>query len=202
MAGSRPTRSAEQSQAGRAGALRNTVEATATLDGPLTGYRMPMNPRRQVTALAVFFFLIGVGLLAITAISLWQTQHFIRTSARASGRVADLEYHAGPAGRGGGRGGFVTVFTFADSSGQAHTARTSDWQNPPTHQIGDAVTVLYQPTNPEAAKIESFSTLWILPTFLGFFGLAFTIIGAVAFVAGRRTYGVTTPPDSSMGARC
>lgn len=52
------------------------------------------------------------------------------------------------------------------------------------------------------AKIESFRTLWVVPTFFGVFGLAFTIIGAVAFVAVRRTFGVTTPPDSSMDAQC
>ena len=101
----------------------------------------------------------------------------------------DLEWRNGEGGRRTSGGGYVTVFAFTDGSGQAHTVRTKSAQNPPTHQIGAAVEVLFQPESPEDANIRSFQTLWLIPSILAGFGFGFAGIGGYAFAVGRKTYG-------------
>ena len=140
-----------------------------------------MNTLRQVRVLSAAFCLVGIGLLAASAFLACRTSTFIHTSRTALGRVVELE--------GNRRGRYVTVFTFPDASGQIRTARTKSAQNPPTHPIGATVEVLFQPTNPEDARIRSFKTLWDIPTFLAGFGVLFAGVGGYAFVAGRKTYG-------------
>jgi hypothetical protein len=144
-----------------------------------------MNTLRQITVLTAAFFLVGVGLLVASGFLVWQTSTFIRTSKSVPGRVVDLEWCKGSSGA----GGYRTVFTFTDGFGQAHTVRTESVQNPPTHRIGAAVEVLFQPASAEKAKIRSFKTLWLIPTVLAGFGVGFAGIGGCAFVAARRTYG-------------
>jgi hypothetical protein len=144
-----------------------------------------MNTLRQVTALTVAFVLVGVSLLAASAFLAWETSTFIRTSKTVPGRVVDLEWRKGSSGT----GGYRTVFTFTDGSGQAHTVRTKTAHNPPTHRIGAAVEVLFQPTYPEDARIRSFQTLWLIPAALAGAGVGFAGVGACAFVVARRRFG-------------
>jgi len=145
-----------------------------------------MNPHRQGTAVSVTFFFLGIGLLVAAGIFTWRTQAFIAQSVSTQGRVVELEYRSAIRARSGG--GEVTVFTFTDTTGRQHTNRAGAAQSPPTHQVGDTVTVLYSASQPETAQIRAFRTLWILPTFLGGFGVAFTVVGLVALVAVRKTY--------------
>lgn len=148
-----------------------------------------MNHLRQATVLqAVVFFLVGIGCLSAAAYHFFEVSAFVRTAKTATGRVVDLEYHRG--GRAGGV--YVTVFTFADTAGVTHTARTSS----PTHHLGDEVVVLYQPASPETARIRAF-WIWSLPTILSGFGLAFSIVGVFVFVAARRTYRTTHDEDAT-----
>jgi hypothetical protein len=148
-----------------------------------------MNILRQTTVMALAFFFVGVGLLVGAAYQFFGVRSFVRTAISVPGRVVDLEYQSGLGGR--SSGGFKTVFTFSDASGVTHTGRTSSAQNPATHDIGEEVVVLYRSGSVKDARIRSFRTLWILPTFLGVFGAAFSVIGALAYVSARRTYGPT-----------
>ena len=169
--------------AGFVDAQSTTAAAQLCVKAPI---EHSMSILRQVTALTVAFVLVGLGLLIASAFLTWQTSNFIRTSKTAPGRVVDLEWCSGSSGHGGG---YRTVFSFTDSYGQAHTVRTKSWQNPPTHRIGAAVEVLFQPMVPEEASIRSFQTLWLIPTVLAGLGVAFAGIGGGAFVAARKTYG-------------
>jgi hypothetical protein len=53
----------------------------------------------------------------------------------------------------------------------------------PSHEVGDEVTVLYDPDHPLNARIKSFGSyvlMWILPGITGILGLGF--LGAVLIV--------------------
>jgi hypothetical protein len=58
-----------------------------------------MNTLRQVTVLTTAFFLVDVGLLAVSFL-VWQTFTFIRAAKTAPGRVVDLEWRKGSSGAG------------------------------------------------------------------------------------------------------
>jgi hypothetical protein len=70
-----------------------------------------------------------------------------------------------------------------------HAYRTTVAEYPAPFSVGDRITVLFQPADPSPARIKSFRSLWIIPTFLLGFGLGFMGIGGAAFNAARNTYG-------------
>lgn len=148
-----------------------------------------MNMLRRFTVLSTAFLIAGAGLLVVSTALVWRTSTFIRSSRTAPGRVVDLEWRNG-SGRSKTSGGYATVFVFTDGSGQAHTVRTKSAYDPLTHRIGSAIEVLFQPENPEDAKIRSFRTLWLIPVALAGAGVGFAGAGAFVLVAARRRFGV------------
>ena len=135
---------------------------------------------RQVTLLALFFVIVGLGfLVAATLVSL-QTREFVASAVSTTGLVVALEP---------GHRGYYTVFTYADDHGQPHTDRTDSAEDPAPFRVGSRITALYLPNLPEAARIKSFRTLWLLPAVLWGFGLGITLAGTFGFIAARKTYG-------------
>ena len=84
---------------------------------------------------------------------------------------------------------YYPVFTFKDSKGQTHEIDSSSGQYPPAYKVGDTVTVLYQPEQPENAKLDSFFDIWGWAAMLGGFGVLDLVVGlgmlAVVFIIQR-----------------
>ena len=110
---------------------------------------------------------------------------FISQSVSTQGRVIDLDYRSGIGPR--SAIGYVAVFTFSDVTGQQHTNRIGSAQNPPRHQAGDTAPRFMADDPAGRANSGVSGTLWAVPTFLGGFGVAFTAVGLLGFLAARKT---------------
>ncbi len=78
---------------------------------------------------------------------------------------------------------YVPVVEFKSRDGQRMRVQLTEGSNPPSHEVGDEVTVLYEPENPSDARIKSFGStalMWILPGITGLLGIAF--LGAILAV--------------------
>jgi hypothetical protein len=70
----------------------------------------------------------------------------------------------------------------------------SEGSSSPSHEVGDEVTVLYNPERPLEARVKSFGSsalMWVLPGITGILGLVF--LGAVLVV--RRLMPSTEPQN-------
>jgi hypothetical protein len=133
---------------------------------------------------SVTSLLVGFALTLAGVIWLVKTAFFVIAAAEAPGVVAQIEEHPNSSE-------WDLTFTFSDAEGKAHTAQTSllwyksppsTWRPPPI-EAGDAVTVLYDHSAPEDAKVDSFGALWARPLFTLGLGLFFTIGGYVFLLA-------------------
>jgi hypothetical protein len=73
--------------------------------------------------------------------------------------------------------------TSFEVDGRRHTVHMTEGSSAPAHEVGDEVTVLYNPDRPLEARIQSFGSsalMWIWPGMTGILGLAF--LGAVIVV--------------------
>jgi hypothetical protein len=78
---------------------------------------------------------------------------------------------------------YVPVVEFVSKDGRHHTARMTEGSSVPSHEVGDEITVLYDPEHPLDARIQSFGSsalMWVLPGIAGILGLGF--LGAVLAV--------------------
>jgi hypothetical protein len=73
---------------------------------------------------------------------------------------------------------YYPVVEYVSSDGKRHTVQLSEGSNPASYEIGDEVTVLYEPEHPLDARIKSFDSsalMWVLPVITGILGLAFLV---------------------------
>jgi uncharacterized protein DUF3592 len=78
---------------------------------------------------------------------------------------------------------YFPVVEFVSSDGRRHSVQLTEGSSTPSHEVGDEVTVLYNPDQPLDARIQSFGSsalMWILPGITGILGLGF--LGAVLAV--------------------
>ena len=78
---------------------------------------------------------------------------------------------------------YYPVVEFSAKDGKRREVQLSEGSFPPAYEVGDEVTVLYEPDHPLDARIKSFGSsalMWILPGITGILGIAF--LGAVVAV--------------------
>jgi len=78
---------------------------------------------------------------------------------------------------------YFPVVEFVSGDGRFHSVQMTEGSSAPSHEVGDEVTVLYDPDRPLDARIQSFGSsalMWILPGITGVLGLGF--LGAVMAV--------------------
>ena len=78
---------------------------------------------------------------------------------------------------------YFPVVEFVSADGRRHSVQMSEGSSSPSQEVGDEVTVLYNPEHPLDARVKSFGSsalMWVLPGITGILGLAF--LGAVLVV--------------------
>jgi len=78
---------------------------------------------------------------------------------------------------------YYPVVQFTASDGRRRSVQMTEGSQSPSHEVGDEVTVRYDPEHPLDARIKSFGSnalMWILPGITGILGLGF--LGAVMVV--------------------
>jgi cell division protein FtsL len=92
---------------------------------------------------------------------------------------------------------YYPVVEYVSADGRRHSVQMSEGSSSPSQEVGDQVTVLYNPEHPLDARIKSFGSyalMWILPGITGILGLAF--LGAV--LAVRRFMPSTEEPQNVL----
>jgi len=142
---------------------------------------------------AVLAFFLGLALLGVAVFLAIDTRHDIATAVRADGIVTDLIVDSDS-----DSDTYHPHVRFVTARGEAVEFTSSVGSNPAGFDIGEHVIVLYDPSNPQDARIDSFVQLWFVPLIVGFFGLVFATPGGVASIVllrwSRRPSGPTAPP--------
>ena len=125
--------------------------------------------------------LAGVVLLFFGFKLLFSTRSFIKTATETNGEVIRVDLSSSTDTDSSGNRSTSTnyrpVVNFTTSDGQDITFASSVASNPSPYEVGDKVTVLYNPLRPHDAKIKSFVQLWIGTLIVGGLGILFTLIG-------------------------
>lgn len=98
---------------------------------------------------------------------------FLKTAERSSGTVIENIQKVSSKGK----YTYSPLIEFYDQNGEKTTFESLNSSNPPSYSIGQKVQVLYQPTHPQSAKIDSFHDFWLGPILSGILGFLFFGIG-------------------------
>ncbi len=126
---------------------------------------------------------VAILMLLIAGIASFNNVQKINREESAPGVVVDmtkrLEYDENDSDRVIGET-YYPVVEFTANDGKRRSVQLNEGSWPPAYEIGDEVTVLYEPDRPLDARIKSVGSsagMWILPVITGILGVAF--LGAV-----------------------
>jgi hypothetical protein len=125
---------------------------------------------------------IGVVFVIIAAWMLVSTIQFRERAQSTEGVVVEL------VSRRGSKGGvtYSPVYEFKDRNGGQHRVQSSTSSNPASYDVGERVTVRYDPARPGDARIDGFMDNWFLPLIFGGIGSIFAVIGGAIGMHGVR----------------
>ena len=73
---------------------------------------------------------------------------------------------------------YYPVVEYHSLDGRFHSVQLAEGSTPASYEIGDEVTVLYDPEHPLDARIKSFGSsalMWVLPGITGILGISFLV---------------------------
>lgn len=131
----------------------------------------------MIETLLPFFIpiLVGGG-MTFAAVFLWvRTRAFLNAAQKTQGVITQMIYRR--SSKGGGS--YLPEYSFKTLEGQQITVRDNLSSNPPMFQVGQQIEVLYDPQNPQNARINKWMNLYFLPALFGFLGITFDCVGII-----------------------
>lgn len=143
---------------------------------------------RTLGRLGWLALLLGLAMLAGAGYAASRTAAFLRIAASADGTVVALDESVSTDSDGRRSRTYRPVVEFAPASGAVRTFTSRTGSSPPAYDVGERVTVLYDPQDPDDARLKGTFSLWGLAIILGGIGVGFAGIGGgmIAVRGGRR----------------
>ena len=129
--------------------------------------------------IGVVFGLVGLLLMAIGLFIWFRTRMFMSSAQEVKGTVIRMVYSYGGSDSGGG---YSPVYQFRTIDGQTIVVTDGISSNPPMFTEGQIIDVLYDPKNPQKARIKRWMSLYFVSVLLGGIGLIFGGVGVVMLI--------------------
>jgi Protein of unknown function (DUF3592) len=144
--------------------------------------------QRSIAHRVVRFFLIlfltsCFCCLVLSFVFALHTTSFLHTATKASGHIIRLEERFDSQNN---SNEYAPVFQFVAGDRKTYTITSRTASNPAGFEIGENVLVLYKPSDPAGAELDSFWQIWLVPMILIFISAAHGFISGVFFFIERR----------------
>jgi hypothetical protein len=154
---------------------------------------------KTLTIIKYVFLLIGAGMLIGTAFLFTSARSFVAHAVHAQGVVVALQprldsHHDSNSSTNYSNGSrtWAPLVRFSHN-GQVIDFTGSTSSNPPSYHVNQTVPILFDPSNPFGAKIDTFFSVWGGPVILGGLGTVFFVL------SDRRPDDRHTPLNGARG---
>lgn len=141
---------------------------------------------KTLNILKYIFAICGAGMFVGAIFISLNTVEFLKTALTTQGTVVELQpvrSHKSTT--------YKPVVDFIDVKGVKIEFASGSSSNPPSYEVGEKVEVLYNPKEPQDAKIKSFFSLWMGPLIVGIVGAVFFAVGFSFFISEKKKRDLT-----------
>jgi hypothetical protein len=131
------------------------------------------------------FWLLPLSTVILIVLSIWFTYtsyKFSTSGEEVQGTVVRLESSTSD-----GSTTYSPVYSYT-VDGKKYEYESVNSSNPPAHEVGEVVTLLYDPERPDKARVNSFFELWLLPIIMCPVSFMMLILSIGVPFLVRRTY--------------
>jgi len=132
------------------------------------------------TTLQIGFFVVSAIALTVAVARYTSTKRFLRTASTCAGTILENIRRTDNEGQ----PCYHPRFAFETPDGREMVVESSFGTNPPSFRPGQQVVVLFDPSEPKDARINTFAQLWGVAIVFGIFGSVF--LGADIFLLCRK----------------
>ena len=132
----------------------------------------------KIIIVGVIFFLIGAGLLVGDFFVVKGTMVFLNNSEKADGSVVKVVQSRSAEGN----YMYSPEVSFVDAGGQTINFISNLSSSISTYTVGQKVSVLYDISNSQSAKINTFFQLWFGPIIMTVLGVIFFLVGLLILI--------------------
>ncbi|BAY63050.1 hypothetical protein NIES22_31270 [Calothrix brevissima NIES-22] len=121
----------------------------------------------------------GMGTLCsvIGVVDALNTRSFMASSIQTQGTVVDVVRRSSRDNKGRISYFYYPVVKFTPASGEETIFESDTGSNPPSYSQGQSINILYNPQQPNAARENSWFTLWGFPAIFTGIGSIFVVVG-------------------------
>ena len=141
-----------------------------------------------------FLPLVGTVVIGLGVWDLVTSRRFLANASAADGVVVKVDkvvdYHwtgSGERSRYEKVTLYYPVVRFVTASEQAVEYSDESGSNPPAYGVGDSVRVLYDPANPQKARLDTVSNRWLGPTVAIIIGVVILSVGVAVLLWSRES---------------
>lgn len=131
--------------------------------------------------------------LLLAAIFAVSAARFVSRSVAAAGTVTGVSQNASADD---GKTYYYPEFSFVAQDGKTYTAASNTGSTSPAYTVGQSVRILYDKTNPNSARIDSFGQIWGGSLLFALCGVVFLSISAALNSAQKRKAAAALPSGS------
>ena len=124
-----------------------------------------------------FFALGGAGFIIVSSLFLFRIRAIRRGGVRTQGTVVDKRSDVSG-------GSYAPVIRFATQDGRT-VEFVSNMYTPFVPKVGKQVPVVYQPSKPERAILDTALGTWVIPTMGLVIGVGLCLFGLIGFLTAR-----------------
>ena len=148
---------------------------------------MDLKSKKATNLVKLVFFGFGFIWIAFGAFFFINTKFFSSKSYRAAGTVVELKevQRSSTSTSKSSSISFYPVVRYETEGGKHVSFTSSSGSYPSPYKRGDRVTVLYDPKNPQKARIMSFRSMWLAPVLCFGIGGIMLLTGTVILMWGR-----------------
>lgn len=150
---------------------------------------------RLASIIGAVFSAVGLVLVCVGGAIAYSTYSFVVSAERANGTVVGIDVEETTRTRDGvprtDHAEYPVVEFEADGEVRTFRSNLSTSDNP---VVGEAVTVLFDPADPDDARLDSGLLNHLPDLIIAGVGLAFVVVGSVMLVDGRRRRRRAGPP--------
>lgn len=131
--------------------------------------------RPVFTIVGLVFLIAGIGLAIFVGAYLVNDYDKVLNGERAEAVVLQA------------RDGTKPILEFRTRRGEPIRIEGKISSSPSPYDVGERVSVFYDPADPADALIDTFIERWFMPLLFGGFGLVFIAVGSILFTLARRS---------------
>jgi hypothetical protein len=120
----------------------------------------------------LIFFGIGLVMLAVALVIGGLAISFRMGAERVTGTVSEVELRHYSDGN-----SYCPIVQYNTRLGQTYSHNSDVCSWPPSFEVGQLVTIYYDPANPSNSQLDSFMGVWFIPALFTFMGGVFGTIG-------------------------